>query len=330
MFNNFDTYGSKGEIISELRVLIKDPAEPLSSDPNEPEPAMVGKNTWKENPDPIITTEVRMINNLARNGKINNANCSKYDVMTPLAVVQEISIGDEEEGLKPDKLYTAVFNAVYKAPGDAQEDAAVVHSYVFKTSQYANFKEQVQSYILLRDENDLIEKEAVFQVEKTFDTEAINDASALLNGDFDLLISEYANLFDRLTDGILQLGVIPPAVTTDFNIIKESGTGRTIGIIIRNPEPFNDPKIPESHLSDTVELSVKAANGGLSSDYKVIFSQDKTQAFISNTELDIPAGTATFTFRYKQFSLYKVEEEGKEKIKVGYITKETEVVEIDM
>ena len=306
MFNNFASYGNTGAITSELRVLIKDPTESVSSNPDNPTQSKAGKSTWQRNPEPILTPEVRMINNLRMNG----INCSGFEKFTPLAVAQEIEIG----GLRPDTLYTAVFNAVY-APAGTPEDTAVVHSYVFKTSQYANFEQQVQSCIL-RDENDEKVGKAVFNIEKTFKAEAINKASALLNGTLvdDELISRYANEFDRLTDGILQLGVIPPPVTTDFNIIKNGNT--IIGIIVRNPEPFNYPKIPESELSDTIQLSV--GNNSANS-FKVIFSPDNTQAFISNTVLNIPRGKATFTFLYKQYCI-----EGE---KVGYVMKET--VEID-
>ncbi len=316
MFNGFDAYESKGELISELQVLIKSPTEELSPDPENPTAAHIGKNNWIKNPDPIMTPEVRMINNLA----LGEMNCSGYEQMTPLAVAQEIETG----GLEPDTLYTAVFNAVYK------EDTTQVHSYVFKTSQYADFNQQVQSY-LLKDETGEKRGEAIFNIEKEFDTTKINDAIALLNGTLDSLKSEYANEYDRLTDGILQLGVLSPAVTTDFNIIRNSLTGNIIGIIIRNPEPFNDPKIPAEDLNDTMELS---ADGTPASDYEVIFSADKTQAFISNRELNIPSGTAVITFRYKQFSIHNAVEvvDGEEVIKkeVGYDTLETEEVSFEV
>ena len=303
MYNSFENYGNNGVITSELRVLIKDPAEPVATNIDD----YTATVSWKKNPDPMITPEVRMLNNLAIN--VEN-NCSGFEEFTPLSVVQEI----ETRTLRPDALYTAVFNAVFK--GDTNQ----VHSYVFKTSQYEDFEEQIQSYIL-RNENGE-EKKAIFTVEKTFDTTTLNNASALLNGNYNGLMTEYANVFDRLTDGILKLGILPPAVTTDFNIIKNSNTGNIIGIIVRNPEPFNDPKIPESDLSDTIQLSVKIANGSSTSNYIVIFSQDKTQAFISNTTLNIPSGEATFTFRYKQ---YGIDETAK---KNHYKTEAVETVKI--
>ena len=336
MFNNFASYGNNNEaIISELRVLIKDPAEELSSDPAVPIPANVGKNRWKVNPDPIRTPEVTMINNLAKDGK----NCAHFHVMTPLAVVQEIECTG---GLRPDSLYTAVFNAVYKAPADTQEDVTMIHSYVFKTSLYADFEEQIQSCIL-RDENGDEVRKAVFDVEKAIDVNTIDAAIALLTGTApadDPLRSDYADEYDRLIDGILKLGVLPVAVTTEFNVIRNSATGNIIGIIVRNPEPFNDPKIPEEDLSDTIELSVDSDPAG---DYKAIFSRDKTQAFISNAALDIPSGQVTFTFRYKEYRIHVeeieaeevegVEEEVEEKnIKrtLGYETVETETVSFEV
>ncbi len=316
MFNNFASYGNKGVVLSELRVLIKDPTEPLSSDPDNPTQAHAAESDWKKNPNPIVTSETRMINNLTA-----GTNCSGYEIMTPFAVVQEIATG----GLHPDRLYTAVFNAVYKAPSDNQEDTTQVHSYVFKTSQYADFGEQVQSCVL-RDENGVEVKKAIFTVEKEMDATTIGKASDLLSESLPLtdpLLSEYACAFDRLTDGILQLGVLPPAVTTDFNIIKNSGTGNVIGIIVRNPEPFNDPKIPENDLNDTIQLSI---DGSPVNQYKAIFSRDRTQAFVGNSSLNIPSSDAVFTFRYKQYGIYK---EGAQD-RLGYVTKETETVMIEL
>ena len=295
MYNNFVNYGNNGAIISELRVLIKEPTGVLSDVED-----YVTTISWKKNPDPMITPEIRLINNMAIN--VDN-NCSGFEEFTPLSVVQEI----ETHTLRPDSLYTAIFNAVYKT------ETAQVHSYVFKTSQYENFKEQVQSYILQNENGE--EKKAIFTVEKTFDTTMLNNASAILNGTYTGLMTEYANVFDRLTDGILKLGVLPPAITTDFNIIKDGN--RIIGIIVRNPEPFNDPKIPDSDLSDTIQLAVGSTPA---SNYKVIFSQDKTQAFISNTALNIPTGDATFTFRYKE---YGIDDTAK---KYRYKTKDIETV----
>ena len=327
MYNNFKTYGSNGAITSELQVLIKDPTETLSSNPEEPTLSRAGASTWMKNPEPIMTLEVGMINNLAKNGAINGFNCSEFKEITPLAVVQKIITGT----LDPDKLYTAVFNAVYKPDSTTPKDVTQVHSYVFKTSQYAGFEEQVQSCVL-RDENGNEVKKAVFTIEKTFDAKTVADAKSVFNGTLpatNTLVSAYANVFDRLTDGILKLGVIPPAVSTDFNIIKNGST--IIGIIVRNPEPFNDPKIPENDIKDTIQLS--AINGSAVNNFKAVFSQDKTQAFVSNTALNIPAGTATFTFRYKQFNIYQVveiiNEEEIPKNEIGYETT-TVMVEIEV
>jgi len=292
MYRGFAQYGNRGAIHTKLSVLIKDPTETISPDPESPVFALPSSNRWKENPDAIMTPEVTMINNLTKDGN----NCAGFNKFTPLSVMQEIVIG----ALRPDTLYTAVFNADYKTESAAQETAVQVHSYVFKTSQYADFKAQVQSCIL-RDDNGNEARKAVFTLEKAFDTNTITKAATVLGGSMpktDPLVGEYANEFNRLTDGILRLGVLPPATTTDFTIVKNSNSGNRIGIIVRNPEPFNDPKIPAADLSNTLQLLL-----GNTSSYKVIFSADNTQAFISNTGLNLSNGTAQFTFRYKQYDM---------------------------
>ena len=312
MYNNFKQYGSNGAITSELQVLIKDPTEPLSANTEEPTLSRAGASKWMINPEPIMTLEVGMINNLALQGP----NCSGFEAMTPLAVTQKIITGT----LAPDRLYTAVFNAVYKPDSATPEDCTQVHSYVFKTSQYADFEEQVQSYIL-RDETGNEVRKAVFSIEKTFDPADMVKASGLVNGNFpvtDPLMSAYANVFDRLVDGVLQLGVMPPAATTDFTVVKNGST--IIGVIVRNPEPFNDPKMPENDVQNTIQLT--AVNNTPVSAAKAIFSPDKTQAFVSNAALNIPAGQVRLTFRYKQYGIHGNT--------VGYATTETVVVEIEV
>ncbi len=307
MYNSFSAYGNKGELLSKLSVLIKDPTETISTDPENPTPSLIGTNSWKKNPNPIMTPEVRMINNLSKDGD----NCAGFGRFTPLAVMQEINIGE----LRPDTLYTAVFNAVYQNANNQVQ----VHSYVFKTSQYADFKAQVQSCIL-RDEKGVEVRKAVFILEKEIDVSSLSKAVTLLDGTMsatDPLVNEYATEFNRMTDGILQIGVLPPALTTDFTVVKDSHTGNSIGIIVRNLEPFNDPKIPQTDLSDMLQMSV---NGSSVSDFKVILSADKSQAFISNTVLNIPSGTAVFTFRYKRYDMTAK----------GYVTLTTEVVEVEI
>ncbi|MDR0941666.1 MAG: hypothetical protein LBM68_05520, partial [Bacteroidales bacterium] len=292
MYNGFAPYGNQSTIHSTLNVLIKSPTEIINTDPENPTAAIPSYNSWKKNPDAIMTPEVRMLNNVANGG----ANCAGFNEFTPLSVMQEIVIGT----LRPDTLYTAIFNAEYSTQSNTVPNKTQVHSYVFKTSQYADFTAQVQSCCLRDDAGNEVRK-AVFTLEKEFDANTIAQAIALLSGNLpqtDPLVNAYVHDFNRLTDGILQLGALPPATSTDFTIVKNSSTNTIVGIIVRNPEPFNDPKIPAADLSNTIGLQL-----GGTSNYTVIFSADNTQAFISNAAVNVPSGTAQFTFNYKQYNM---------------------------
>ena len=103
--------------------------------------------------------------------------------------------------------------------------------------------------------------------------------------------------FDRLMDGALRMKSLHAAVTTEFNIIKDENTGNILGILVRNPEPFNDPKIPNSVLTQTLKMFK-----GFILVPNVIFSKDRSIAFITNNSMNIGAGIATFIFKYFEFT----------------------------
>src|SRR5699024_6080777 len=64
--------------------------------------------------------------------------------------------------LKPQKLYTALFyNAFEKTANNIVSEP--VHEYVFQTSRYLNFVEQVNSFVI-EDEETVSQKQAVFDV----------------------------------------------------------------------------------------------------------------------------------------------------------------------
>ncbi len=94
-------------------------------------------------------------------------------------------------------------------------------------------------------------------------------------------------LYDRLMFGGLKLRELPPALTTEFNVIRY-GNGSIFGILVRSPEPFNDPKIPADELADTITC----ISGGTP-----VISEDCANVFIPLSS----AGTLTFTFNLKGY-----------------------------
>ncbi len=287
MFNNLKEYNGCGEVKSSLQVLIKDPAEPLT------EGFTPGVRTeWYLDDNPKLSTELQMINNLDAYG----ARClGEVETVKPLSAAFRTIPND----LIPDKLYTAVFNAVYQGSTDAVADVEPIHSYSFKTSRYGDFSEQVKSCC----NNGTDRATTVFEVAKGFDADTLSKAESLLNGttnpETDDQITDYSDVFNRLMDGVLKIGALPPAVSTDFNIIKNTNTGNILGILIRNPEPFNDPKIPVDSLIDKKAIELKYNND--TENIKVVFSKDNSQIFISNAAMNLLKGNLTFSFGYLQF-----------------------------
>ncbi|MGY0041046.1 hypothetical protein [Pedobacter sp. NJ-S-72] len=83
-----------------------------------------------------------------------------------------------------------------------------------------------------------------------------------------------------------------------------AGPKRLLGILIRNPEPFNNPKLPVELLSDTVELSLTLPDQSvqLPQTFIYIHSRDTSAVFITNTAMNLPAGDIKLHFRNKIFN----------------------------
>ena len=95
-----DLPGSDGTDIT-FAVTIKDPAPDPSAPPDAPT-----EIAWDLSPIPIISTEVKVINNMITYG----TPCANVTIISPLAVYGTAEIPD----LRPQKLYTAIFNVRLK------------------------------------------------------------------------------------------------------------------------------------------------------------------------------------------------------------------------
>jgi hypothetical protein len=286
-----DLPGSDGCDIT-FGVTIKDPAPDPAAPPDAPT-----EITWDLSPIPIISTEVQVINNMITYG----TPCANVTVIKPLAVYGTAEIPD----LRPQKLYTAIFNISLKhnnAPADRVLVREVLR-YAFQTSRYASFDEQVNSW-RLKTNGAVVERAAVFAL----DVQAKDDTAALaeqvladtLPGDHNLR-KDFGDPFDRLINGVFEIAGLAPAGTTEFNAVRDTFTGRIFGLLVRNPEPFNDPKMPEAAIAGTLMASI---NGSAVTAWKVLWSKDRSQAFLTNAAntLDVPPGAnGVFTFVYKQW-----------------------------
>ncbi len=329
MFKEWKPYHGAPKLLGAINIAIKDPVTdviipyPLPSNwaQNEtvPTPDANG-NTWISDNDPNLPVNIQILNNYIQQVNANNSSihCSidLGDPIKPLAYSYTVTLTN----LKPEKLYTAIVynafdedeNGSFEAQKDNNdkiiyEENQKVHDFVFQTSRYADFKEQVESFMLKEysDNNVLLdEKDAVYKVKVTLKPQQINDmylqvsntgSNALLNEMSDI----YSDPFDRVIEGIMGIQPLDVAKTTEFVKIIDQAEN-IVAIIVRNPEPFNDPKIPTDELKDT--LKVLSLSGQENPQFKVLFSKDASQIIIMHENKKIIHKELSFKFRYKTWN----------------------------
>jgi hypothetical protein len=214
--------------------------------------------------------------------------------------------------LKPLKLYTALFNN--KFDGANKE----VHQYVFQTSRYGDFSEQVMSYQL--EDKDKNQKEAIFQIKLTSNSDTAMARKIVMRtlpnateAEYQRVVSTYADPFDQLVYGAYRLSPMEIPISTEFNVVKDEKSN-IVGIWIRNPEPFNDPKLPrgknEGDALDTTDVVTQTLEiiGAKKNEYKFLWNKDLTQVFIMRSTGNIleaipfarsSAQDFTLRFRFK-------------------------------
>lgn len=287
----FGAYNGNAAVTSSIDVSILDPLDPLPAAPSDPgfvgpvSMAFASNNLGHSNLD------VQLLSNMASQGDPCTVG---HDAIAPMGIQSNVTV----DKLKPLKLYLAVFKAKYDNGVKISEE---VHRYNFQTSRYADFAEQVNSY-RLKDDNGVFVKNAVYDdIAVTLDATRAAQLSALLSHNYpsgDPLEQEYADPFDRLIDGILRVGPIDPPVGTDFNIVRDAANNKVIGILLRNPEPFNDPKVPPVNLDATIKLSQQNAPPAV---FTTIYSKDRSRAFIGDASLDLALHDLDFTFTYLEY-----------------------------
>lgn len=329
MLSGWPAYGPHGSlpaIAGALNLAIKDPVSnviipyPLPANYHESVPDVEAQDgntdTWQSDDDPRIPLDLQTINDMISHVQANNETIKCQLVLggpiTPASKTYAVALAN----LKPQKLYTAlVYNAFDNNGSNTLEEIenTQVHEYVFQTSRYAHFREQVKSYVLEEevDEQGNVVKQhqAVFDLSLSLGTEqeaseAINTAYALTNQDAtagaDHLATQYPHLFDRALVGVLGIQPMDSPETTEFNVIKNADTGEVIALLIRNPEPFNIPKIPVEEVNDTIEVMLNT--GAKDEHYVVLHSKDYSQALVMHNSKKITAHSLNFKFRYKTWN----------------------------
>jgi hypothetical protein len=341
LLDGWDKYGDMEKLGGAMKIIIKDPVEAISII-NPPildatyqdvvtSPVEISQTfeEWANDDNPAIPPVMDQYFSMLNGGE----NCtgivklvkpkSTYRIATP-------------KKLKPQKLYTAQVLNFYWGTDTIdlsnitekikQDYAKEVHKFVFQTSRYKDFVEQVGSYsIIYKDENGINkEKQAIYNIEKSLAADKINAAWDIINTDpksvctnpLSVAIAmQYQHPFDRIVQGLFGIAPQEDAPTTEFNKIIDSTTGKIIAILVRNPEPFNHPKIPIENINRVkgpVDLNDQKNQGMLEvvklnssgkalpdNTYNVIYSKDYAQALIMNTGKSIVENEMNFQFIYK-------------------------------
>jgi hypothetical protein len=290
----FDAYHGNPAVKSTLEVSILDPVNPLpkiAADPGHVPPVTL---EFKANTLGRSDLDLQLLNNMATQGD-SCTGSGQAGGIAPMGIQSNVKV----ERLKPRKLYLAVFKATYKNGTDVRSEE--VHRYNFQTSRYADFAEQVNSY-RLKDGDGAFSREAVYDdVVVTLDPARTAQLTALLSGSAptgDPLERDYADPFDRLMDGILRVGPLDPPVDTDFTVVRDGANHQVLGIIVRNPEAFNDPGIPEANIATTIVLSQP---GVPAEAFKTLHAKDRSRAFVGAVNLDLALSDLTFRFTYLEY-----------------------------
>ncbi len=291
MYSSWASYKGNPGVESSIRLAIIDPTDnPGNHSSFSVEPG------WEINQNPIIGSDIQVLHNFQENGEV----CVQLDVIASFGMHAVFTT----RLLKPQKTYTALFLARFGKDGQIVERE--VHRYVFTTSRYHSFEEQVNSYRVPAGIDPVTkmatDREAVYTVKLQLTDQDIDTAKDILKGvDQDALKMQYIHIYDRLMSGGFKMPAQEAPLNTEFNIIRNAANDKVLGILVKNPEPFNDPKIPTDILNDKGMIwMIKDFNQR----FHYVYSKDLSSVFITRSDnpLDMAGGDYHFTFRYLEYN----------------------------
>ena len=320
-FHEWAAYNGQSAIAGRIKIVLKDPVEGdeienppyLDFDPADTlhisTPQTV--ETWVDDPDPIIPPIYQQYQNL-----LASQNCVLFGGQTIKPKSEYLQTFPKN--LKPNKLYTAIVNNLFDinrdgdfdvpsqvVPSGFESEMREVHNFVFKTSRYPDFSDQVNSFYLEEIIDGVIQsRPAIYPMDKGFTGAEIDAAYACFTGGANIMADEietqFLHKFDRVVEGIFALDPLPSCQTTEINVIRDSNDNdKIIALLIRNPEPFNNPRLPLDVIQPTVE--VVKNNGSIQAGYHKLFSKDYSQILIMHNSLEI-IGPVNIRFQYKLYN----------------------------
>lgn len=288
-----------------LKVFIQDPVSNIIMEHPMPPDVDVTNlpqtiEEWTEDEEPPMPLLLQFIQNFVEE-QGGDCNFEAGDIIKPASQYNTITL----QNLKPRKMYTAIFTNTFN------NVTKKIHNYVFQTSRYLNFNEQVESYILERDEANNPITKAVFNVSLDLNTQVIDDAYNILttsNATNDVQESQFVDYLDRILEGVFRIIPLDPPVTTEFNSIRNQNTNDIVALLIRNPEPFNDPKIPLEIIKGINGSQIEEKQGIIAimqditnrdTNYHMLYSKDYSQVLIMHSSKIITANSLDIRFQYK-------------------------------
>lgn len=313
-----------------MKIIIKDPVEGVevinpprldaTVDTIQTDPVDIPQTieNWSIDDNPAIPTVLDQYFNMLNNG----VNCTGIITLRkPKSLFRIIT----PKRLKPQKLYTAQILNFYWGKENVdishisenikKNYAKEVHQFVFQTSRYKDFTDQIGSYEIhyTNENNQPAIKKAVYDIKMSLSQDMIDAIYDIIKGLpnplSEALAMQYQHPFDRIMEGFFnQRESDVPCTTTEINkLISVNGRDRKlIGLLIRNPEPFNHPKIPLEKITRTTTeagmMDVVTINNDIvtiNRDFTFIYSKDYSQAIVMNTNKWIQQTSLSFQFIYK-------------------------------
>ncbi|MBO9586628.1 MAG: hypothetical protein J7574_20875 [Flavobacterium sp.] len=310
MLKEWDAYDNRTKIDGALNLIIKDPLNdvliqyplPVQTVENPTTyPRAEKENTkWVDDNDPRIPLNIQMLQNMIKGstGKIK-CDITIGDALKPKSYGYEVKLTD----LKPSKLYTVLAKNYFdKNQNNQIEDSenVLVHQFGFQTSRYRDFAEQINSYEL----DEATGRKALFDIPLSLSEDQITSLNNVIFGIDDTLSNsialKYQHLFDRAIEGILKMSPVDPAQSTEVNRIVNTNTGEVVALLVRNPEPFNIPKIPLEEIQKTIAVVDDA--GVAKTNYQVLHSKDYAQVLIMNNSKKITDSNLNIKFEYRMWN----------------------------
>lgn len=319
MLTPWDEYESGPKIEGKLNIMVKDPQTdivipyPLPIDVSSYTYPTPVNETWEDDNDPRIPLGVKLVNNFIQ--AVNDDNtlmqCQLVigEPLKPKSYGYNVSLTD----LKPSKMYTILVNNYFDET-TKQNKNVLVHQFGFQTSRYKSFSEQVNSYYTEDlDETETINK-ALFDVNLDLTQDQIDALYHLVSAHVgentlsDSMALQYQHVFDRAIDGVLKLSPLDPAQNTEINRIIDTNTGDIVALLIRNPEPFNIPKMPLGEIKDTiavVDIAIDEDDNKVYTPkeaYKILHSKDYSQVMIMHSAKKITDVDLNIRFEYRTWN----------------------------